>query len=145
MAAGFAEHVLHQFGRAIGDLGLVGEIGRRIDEHAELDDPLDPLEIAERRLDLRQQHDAAAPGGGDPAVEVHVLAEPAFDQAAVLGEADLARDVEQPAELDRRDIGRDRGRGLGQGDADFGEALFDASCAPPKHRAARGIKPRDGS
>ena len=27
MAAGFAEHVLHQLGRAVGDLGLVGEGG----------------------------------------------------------------------------------------------------------------------
>ena len=33
----------------------------------------------------------------DPAFELDVLAEAAFDQAAVLGEADLARDVEQAA------------------------------------------------
>ena len=50
-----------------------------------------------------------------PAVDIHVLAEPAFDQVAVLGEADLAGDVEQAALLDRRDIGRDRGGGLREG------------------------------
>ena len=50
-----------------------------------------------------------------PAVEVHVLAEPAFDQAAVLGEADLAGNVQQPALLDGRDIGGDRGGGLREG------------------------------
>ena len=50
-----------------------------------------------------------------PAVEVDVLAEPAFDQAAVLGEADLAGDVEQAADLDRGDIGGDRGGGLREG------------------------------
>src|SRR5262245_25677525 len=36
VAARLAEHLLHQFGRAIGDLGLGGEIGMAVDEDAEL-------------------------------------------------------------------------------------------------------------
>src|SRR4029450_8371286 len=34
MAPGLAEHVLHQFGRAVGNLGLVGEVAMAADEHA---------------------------------------------------------------------------------------------------------------
>src|SRR4249919_3869664 len=62
MASGLSEHVLHQFGRAIGHLGLVGEIAMAVDEHAQLDDAPDPVERAKRRLHLREQHDAAAAG-----------------------------------------------------------------------------------
>ena len=54
MAAGIAEHCLHQLGRAVRDLGLVGEIGGRRNERAKLYDPLDPRQIAAQRgLDLR--------------------------------------------------------------------------------------------
>src|SRR4029453_7961153 len=50
LAAGLAEHLLHQLGRAIRNLGLVGEIAMAVDEHAELDDPLDAIERAKCRL-----------------------------------------------------------------------------------------------
>ena len=43
---GAAEHLLHQIRRAIGDFGLIGEIGRAIDEGPQLDDPLDLLKQA---------------------------------------------------------------------------------------------------
>ena len=87
---------------------------------------LDAVERAERRLHLREQHDPATPCGRDAAFQIHVLAKPAEDQAAVLGEADLAGDVEQAALLDRRDIGGDGGGGLRKVDAEFGEALVNA-------------------
>src|SRR4051794_29914221 len=131
MPAGLAEHLLHQLRGAVGDLGLVGKRGRTVDEHAELHDPLDPVERAERGLDLREKHDAAAARGRDPAIEVSVLAEAAFDQAAVLGETDLAGDVEEPTLLDGGYIGRHRSGRLWQNDSEFGEALVDAHGLAP--------------
>src|ERR1700709_2833669 len=53
VAAGLAEYLLHQFGGAVGDLGLVGEMLFRGNEGAKLDDPLDPVERPERLLHLR--------------------------------------------------------------------------------------------
>src|SRR3546814_21070175 len=60
VAPGVAEQFGHQFRGAVGDLGLVGAIGGRIDEYAELDDPFDAVEPAERRLHLRDQPQRAA-------------------------------------------------------------------------------------
>ena len=65
MAARFSEHVEHQFGRAIGDLRLIGEIGGRIDERAEPDDALHPVERDARAFQLRKNHQPARPRGGD--------------------------------------------------------------------------------
>ena len=130
MLAGFTEYLLHQFRCAVGDLGLVGERGSAVDEHAKLDDPFDPVERAQRRFHLRKQHDPATPRCRHSAIEIGVLAEPSFDQAAVFGEADLAGDVKQPARLDRRDVGGDGGGRLRQGDAEFGKAVIDAHAPP---------------
>ena len=58
MLTRIAEHRFHQIRRAIGNLGLVGEARRAVDEHAQLDDPLDAIEIAQRLPDLRDEHQA---------------------------------------------------------------------------------------
>ena len=83
VAAGLAEHLLHQLGGAVGDLGLIGEAAGAVHEHAELHDPLDPVE-ADRLVDLGEQHDAAGAGGADAELEVAILAEPAGDAAGRL-------------------------------------------------------------
>jgi hypothetical protein len=67
----------------VGHLGLVDEAAGAVHEHAQLHDPLDPVET-DRLLDLREQHDAARPRGGDARLQVHVLAEPALDQLPIL-------------------------------------------------------------
>ena len=69
-----------------------------------------------------------------PAVQIGVFAEAAFDQAAVLGKADLPRDVEHAALLDGGDVGGDRSRGLRQGDAEFGESIVNAHGLAPSTR-----------
>src|SRR3569833_1467455 len=135
MAAGLAEHFLHELGSAVGDLGLVGEGGRAVHEHAELHDSLDPVERAKRGLDLGEQANATAARGGVAGIEVHVLAKPPFDQAAVLGEADLAGNVQHPALLDGRDIGCHRRGGYWKSDAEFGKALVDAHADASSTRA----------
>ena len=86
-----------------------------VDEHAELDDPLDPVERAQRGLDLGQQHDAAAARRGLPGFEIEALAQPALDQAAVLGELNLPADMQQAIGLDRGDIAGHRGGRLREG------------------------------
>ena len=112
----------HQLRRAIGDLGLVGEAGGAADEHAELHDPLDAVEAAQRLADLREQHDAAGARGGLAIVDVAILAEPSGHQRAVV-ERELARDVEQSAGLDGRHIGGNRRGRFGKGDAERGKAV----------------------
>ena len=95
------------------------------------DDPLHAIERAQCRFDLREEHHPAAPRCSNPAVEAHVVAQAAFDQGPVLGEADLPGDVEESADFDRRHISRNRGSGLGKGDAEFGKALFHAHGVAP--------------
>ena len=100
--------------------GLVNEGRRAVHENAQFHNSLDPLKRAERCLDLRKQHHAAAQRGLNAALQIHILAEPPFDEAAIFGEADLARDVQQPPTFDRRNVGGDGRGGLGKGDAKFG-------------------------
>src|SRR4051794_7735500 len=88
VAAGLAEHLLHQLRRAIGDLGLVGEGAGAVDEDAELNDPLDPVEAAQSPLHLGEQHQPAGPRGAHAVFEAQILAELAGDQGAIL-ERDL--------------------------------------------------------
>ena len=99
VAPGFAEHLLHQFRSSVGDLWLIGKRRCAVDEDAKLYNSLDSVERAQRRPDLGEQHDSAAPRRLLASIEVNVLAEPPFDQAAVFGEANLSRDVEQTAQL----------------------------------------------
>ena len=73
--------------------------------------------------------------------KIEILAQPAFDQAAVFGEADLPADVQQAIGLDRGNITRHRGGSFGKGDAEFGKALFDAHGVSAKHRKRAGVKP----
>ena len=51
MHAGVAEDLAEQLGDAVGDLRLAGEVGGRGDEHDDLDDPLDQVEVADLGLD----------------------------------------------------------------------------------------------
>src|SRR4051812_32616154 len=60
MAALVAKSQNHQVGGAIQHLRPVEEVRRRIDETAEPDHPDHLVEVAQRRLDLRQQVDGAA-------------------------------------------------------------------------------------
>ena len=95
MLAGFAEQRLHQVRRAIGDFGLVGEIGRRVDEDVQLHDPLDAAEVAaQSRLDLRDQHQAAQFGGFLARHLVDAVAQPA---GQVVAQAVSAAAAARPA------------------------------------------------
>src|SRR5579883_1365955 len=64
VAAFFAEYGHHEVRCAVHHLGAVQEVRRRIDKAAQPHDADHLVEIAERRLDLRQQVDRAGPGGG---------------------------------------------------------------------------------
>src|SRR5436190_18883472 len=123
MPPGLAEHPLHQLGGAVGDLGLVGEAGIGGDERPQLDDSLDPVERSERLLDLGDQHHRAALRRFLALLEPLVEAERSGDQRAVLAERQLAGNVEQSGDLDRRNISGDGGGGLRQADVELGEAV----------------------
>ena len=98
MAALVAEHFDHQVGGAVHHLRPVGEAGRRIDEAAEPDHAGDLVEIAERRLDLRQEIDGAGARGLLAVLDRDAAAELARGHHLAVGaEADLAGDREQLA------------------------------------------------
>src|SRR3546814_12540428 len=64
MASRLAEHLLHQLGRAVRDLGLRGEAGIAVHEYAELDDLFDARPVTVHRLAApRHQHHPAAARG----------------------------------------------------------------------------------
>ena len=128
MAPGIAEHRDHQLGGAVGDLGLVGEMAgrrrrtRRASRSARPDRaPPSAALICARIIS------AAALGRLPAMLDIEILAEPPGDQRAVLAERQLAGDMEQPADLDRRHIGGDGRGGLGKGEAEFGKAGRAAS------------------
>src|SRR3546814_17361073 len=58
VAAGLAEYLPHQLGRAVGDLGLVSEGTGAVDEDAERHDPLAHVTVAQRRSHLYTEPDA---------------------------------------------------------------------------------------
>ena len=64
---------------------------------------------------------------GQPLADI--VAQPAFDQAAVLRDADLAGNVQQTIGFDRRHVSGDGSGGLRKGDAELGKALIDAHGA----------------
>ena len=58
--AGLAEHSGDKIGRAIGHFRLLGEVGRGVHEHAQLQAAHHPVQVAAaRRLQLRQKIDGA--------------------------------------------------------------------------------------
>src|SRR3546814_540537 len=94
VAAGLAEYLLHQLGRAVGDLGLVSEGTGAVDEDAELHDPLDAVEVAQRLLHLCDQHHTAGARRLLTIVDVAVFTETAGHELPFV-ERKLARNMEQ--------------------------------------------------
>src|SRR5690606_26062088 len=61
--AALAQHLDHQVRTAVYHLGMIGEVGRRVDVAAELYAAADPLEVsAEGGPELGEDVDAAQPG-----------------------------------------------------------------------------------
>src|SRR3546814_6337381 len=84
VTARLAEQRFEQLRRAVGDLRLIGEARRAVDEHAELDDALDARPVAAQRLpDLCNEHQRDALRGILPARNVDIPAKPAGDDLSV--------------------------------------------------------------
>ena len=112
--AALAEHGDQEVGRAVGDQMLLGEVGRRGDEHGDLDQPADLFEVAERGLGLRKDVDGAEFGRFLARRGVEVAPEQAAgDELAVL-ERQLAGGEEQIAGPRERHIVGGRRRGCRQ-------------------------------
>ena len=84
---------------------------------------VDIIEYTPKTIDSLQRLDLPA------GVEIEIAAQRALDQRPVGAERDLAGNIEQAADLDGRHIGGDGRGGFGKGDAEFGEAGFDAHGA----------------
>ncbi len=65
MAANIAKQLHKKIRRAVGDFGMLGEVGRGIDENAKAQAARHPLQIAATsRLHLRDQIESTKPGSG---------------------------------------------------------------------------------
>ena len=94
MLAALAEHGDEQVGAAVDHLGLVAELGHRVDHSQHLDDVLDPVEVAAQRLlHHRDQHQAGGARVLVALLDRHVGAELALDPGA----RSLAGEIEQVA------------------------------------------------
>ena len=92
VAPDVAEHLDHQIGSAVDDLRHVGELGRAVDEAAQLHDAAHPVEIAAagdaqmgNDVERAQPRRVAAVGDGDAGAELADMA------ALAVPLADLAR------------------------------------------------------
>lgn len=128
MLAAVAEDVDDQVAGAVDDLGLVGEVRRRVDEAAELDAARHPVEVAAAgRLELGQDVDRDDARTGLAVLDGEGVAQLAdMAQLAVLVRH-LPGDEDQVAGHDPRHIVGRRGGGVWQFDAEFGEAGVDGA------------------
>ena len=131
VTTGVAEHLDHQVRAAVDDGGDGGEARSGLDKAAQLHDSHDAVQIAvQRGVQLGQQVDAAQTGAGVGLFRRDVLADRALETARGVVRQ-LARDVDEVSGADERHIvGHGRG-GLGQGDAEFGQAGGDAHLRAP--------------
>src|SRR3990167_2964279 len=128
MAALVAEHVDHQIGGAVHHLRSVGKAGRRIDEAAQPHDPGHLVELAEHRLDLRQQIDGAGARRLLAVLDRNAAAELTFgDQFALRAETQLTGHHQQVAAAHAGHIIGDRAGRARQRDAESRERFFSHS------------------
>src|SRR5689334_16787716 len=141
-----AEGCDHQVGGAVQHLWPVEEIGRGIDETAEPDHPGDLVEIAERRLHLRQQIHRATLGRGIALLDGDAGAELTLgDQPAVGIHADLARYEQQIARAHEGHIIRDGASRFGESDAFRRQFLLDRTRHVPSPKMNALLSERSAS
>ena len=130
----FPEHLEHQIGSAVDHLGLIGEIGGRGDEAAQLDHLRNPVEQT-GGLELRQDHQPAGARRLLAALQAHLRAQLAGHQLAS-DEGQLPRN-EAPAALHhQRLIAGDGCGGFGQGEAESFEPCGDGHAGVPSIRSS---------
>ncbi len=119
----------HHVGGAVHDLGAVEKGRHRTDEAAQPHDTADLVEIAERRLDLRQHIDGAGARGLLAVLDRDIGAELALGDELALGvEAELSGYDEQVAGPHKADIVGQRGGGRRQHNSEIGQLLLDDTC-----------------
>src|SRR5512140_3293166 len=106
---------------------MVGEVGRRVDEAVQTQQLDDAVEIAQRRLGLREDIKRAQPRGLLTPREVDVGAELARDRDLAILRRDLARDERQSVEMQEGDIAAERGLRIREGKVKCLEPCFDFS------------------
>ena len=130
--ARLAEDVLHQVGVPVDHLGLVGELGRRVDHAQRLDQPDDLVERAEVGPEGREDRQAGLPRRRLAGRDVHVVAQPADDQGPVGAVRAVTRDVEQVPMPDGRHVRGHRLRRGGQLQLQLGHAGFGSHVVNPR-------------
>src|SRR5579875_560925 len=131
MLAGLTEDLHEKIGGAVHDLRVVDEIRRAVDEAVHLAYPLDPVEIAEMGLGLRDDVERTEPGCRLAVLDGYLLADLAHIFELAVPEGHLAGDEQDIAGLDAGDVIGDWGGRLGQLDLEVLEARIDLSGHGP--------------
>jgi hypothetical protein len=128
MAPLVAQHVDHEIGGAVNDLGIVGEIRSRIDEPVEAQQLHDAVEIAQGGLGLRQDIERTEPCRFLALSQINARAKLACDSYLAVTQGQLSGDEQQIAEMKERYVVGDWRRELGQRDVQRPQPCFDFAC-----------------
>jgi hypothetical protein len=140
MPSPLAENLDHQVGSAVHGRGDLRKTRGDIDEAAKPQATADAIQIAERRLGLREDVDGAAPCRGAPGLDRQAaadLADMTVIELAIIAERELAGDDEPRPGDHKGHIVCDRRRGDRQNDPEGLEAIFDGTHEKLRIEAAR--------
>lgn len=127
VTAGFAEDLLHEFARGVGDLGLGVKAGFAGDKDAEADDALDGVEIAHDGAQSGEAVEGALAGAVACGFLGDFAGHAALSDESAFAHRDLAADEDEVAGADGGDIGGDGFGRFGQRDAECRESCLGAA------------------
>src|SRR3954447_13260347 len=130
------EHLDEQVRAAVDHLGLLAESGHGVDHAQQLDDPADPIEVAQLGFHGRDQLEAGHAGVAVGLLDRDILPDDAGVHGATRQIGAPAGEEEQVAGENRADIVRHRRLRSWQDDAELGQTLFDEHCLLPRFQAA---------
>jgi acetyl-CoA acetyltransferase len=128
VTAGFAEHLHHQVGGTVDDLGLLAEVFGAVDKAHQLHASHYPVEVAAQSVLQARQHIQSGQAGVVLALlQIEFAPELAKASALAVLARHLARDEGEVASDDATDVIAGRFEFTGQHDAEFGKATVYAS------------------
>lgn len=123
MLSAIAEDLPVEFGDAVDDGGLLGEVVGGVDEAGDLDDADDPVEVPDDSRDRGQGVEAGGASQLVAGVDIDIRAQMSGGRQFSVDDGQLTGGVDVVAGSQRRDVGAGGGGDLGQIEAELGDAV----------------------
>ena len=123
MLSAIAEDLPVEFGDAVDDGGLLGEVVGGVDEAGDLDDADDPVEVADDSRDGGQSVESGGASQLVAGVDIDVCSQMPGRRQFAVDDGQLTGGEDIVAGLQGRDVGAGRCGDLGQVEAEFGDAV----------------------